>query len=292
MARPGALELTSDPTALAPERLLVFEVRGSIQDFVKAVNEVAGLDFIDEEELEGDEEDKAPVAYLLVPDARAMEQILSLWKRWSAGGLDASKPWAKVFDLLRDLRTWGPDDRLSEEEQTFLEEEIEGRPDSDLILLEIEVLFSTNPERAGRYEGAVLEAILNNIFANAGRIVHRTYIEDIAYHALLVSVPVVVVRSIVKRSRESILGLDAVWHIRPQSLAPSIEVADPVTEPLRPGPAPEKPPILALLDGVPIARHPLLADRLEVLDLFELEPDTPVANRMHGTAMASLIVHG
>lgn len=288
MARPGALELTSDPTALAPERLLVFEVRGSIQDFAKAVNEVGGLDFIDEEELEGDEEDKAPVAYLLVPDARAMDQILSLWKRWSAGRLDPSKPWAKVFDLLRDLRTWGPDNRLSEEEQTFLEEEIEERPDDDLILLEVELVFSTKPERAGSYEAAVSDFII----ADGGRIVHRAYVEDIAYHALLVSLPVVAVRSIVERSRESILGLEAVWHIRPQSLAPSIDIADPVTEPLRPAPAPEKPPILALLDGVPIARHPLLADRLEVLDLFELEPDTPVANRVHGTAMASLIVHG
>lgn len=288
MARPGTLELRSDPTALAPERLLVFEVRGSIQEFAKAVNEVVGLDFIDEEELEGDEGDKAPVAYLLVPDAQAMDQILSLWKRWSAGRLDASKPWAKVFDLLRDLRTWGPDDRLSEEEQTFLEEEIEERSDDDLILLEVELVFSKKPERASSYEAAVSDSIL----ADGGRVVHRAYVEDIAYHALLVSLPVAAVRSIVERSGESILGLDAVWHIRPQSLAPSIEIADPVTEPLRPGPAPEKPPILALLDGVPIARHPLLADRLEVLDLFELEPDTPVANRVHGTAMASLIVHG
>ncbi|KAA0592299.1 S8 family peptidase [Azospirillum lipoferum] len=288
MARPGALELTADPTALAPERLLVFEVRGSIQEFAKAVNEIAGLDFIDEEELEGDEGDKAPVAYLLVPDAQAMEQILSSWKRWSAGRLDASKPWAKVFDLLRDLRTWGPDDRLSEEEQTFLEEEIEGRPDNDLILLEVELVFSDKPERAISYEAAVSDSILTY----GGRIAHRAYVEDIAYHALLVSLPAVAVRSIVERSPESILGLNAVWHIRPQSLAPSIDIADPVTEPLRPGPVPEKPPILALLDGVPIARHPLLADRLEVLDLFELEPDTPVANRVHGTAMASLIVHG
>ena len=50
--------------------------------------------------------------------------------------------------------------------------------------------------------------------------------------------------------------------------------------------------ILALIDGVPIARHPLLERHLSVDDIFGLEPSTMVANRHHGTAMSSLIIHG
>src|SRR6185437_7398032 len=51
-------------------------------------------------------------------------------------------------------------------------------------------------------------------------------------------------------------------------------------------------PILGLLDGVPVAAHALLANHLVVDDQFALEPNAPVADRIHGTAMASLIVHG
>lgn len=43
---------------------------------------------------------------------------------------------------------------------------------------------------------------------------------------------------------------------------------------------------------MPIAAHVLLNNRVVVDDQFGLEPLAPVADRVHGTAMASLIVHG
>lgn len=61
---PSGLELRADPTALAPERLLVFEVPGAIGAFAAAVRSVPGLELVDEEELESDEGDKVPVAHL------------------------------------------------------------------------------------------------------------------------------------------------------------------------------------------------------------------------------------
>jgi len=60
----SGLELRADPTALAPERLLVFEVRGSISGFAGVVRKVPGLEMVDEEDIAPDE-DKQPVAYLL-----------------------------------------------------------------------------------------------------------------------------------------------------------------------------------------------------------------------------------
>jgi len=72
------LELRSDPTALAPERLLVFEIRGAVRDFARTIQRVSGLELIDEDELAGDESDKAPAVYLMVPDQRALAEILSL----------------------------------------------------------------------------------------------------------------------------------------------------------------------------------------------------------------------
>jgi len=57
----SSIELRADPSALAPERLLVFEVKGAIGQFAAAIRRVPGLELIDEEELIGDD-DKAPVA--------------------------------------------------------------------------------------------------------------------------------------------------------------------------------------------------------------------------------------
>jgi hypothetical protein len=134
------LELRADPAALAPERLLVFEVRGAIGAFAAAIRNVPGLELIDEEELEPDHEDKAPVAYLMVPDLRALRNIESLWRRWLRGDLARGEtPWRDVFGLLRDLRTWGPADRVQPAESDILTEEIFGRRDDDPVRLEIEL---------------------------------------------------------------------------------------------------------------------------------------------------------
>ena len=72
---PNGLELRADPSALAPERLLVFEVRGTLNAFAAAVRRVPGLELVDEEELAADDNDKAPVAYLMVPDTRALREL-------------------------------------------------------------------------------------------------------------------------------------------------------------------------------------------------------------------------
>ena len=99
------LELRADPNGLAPERLLVFELTGDVATFTRAAGNVPGLEFIAAEEIEADEEDKNPVLYLLVPDAEALRQMLSLWRDWLAGRElpRGFAPWRAVFLQLRDL---------------------------------------------------------------------------------------------------------------------------------------------------------------------------------------------
>lgn len=285
----NSLEMRADPTALAPERLLVFEVRGAINAFANAIQRVPGLELIDEEELETDDADKEPVAYLLMPDVEALRQLESLWRRWQRGQLVVGEtPWRDVFQTLRDLRPWGPQDRVQPVDASQLIEEIDGRSDSELARLEIELIFRTQAVAGARSEEEVRAAVI----AREGRIISRARIDDIAYHALLVDLPVWAVRQIIEQSVEGVAGLEPVMHIRPQSLATTIETAD--AEPLEGGAAdvPRGEPILALLDGVPVAGHPLLAGHIVLDDVFDLEPQALVANRTHGTAMASLIVHG
>ncbi|TIP75574.1 MAG: hypothetical protein E5X63_42735, partial [Mesorhizobium sp.] len=171
---PTGLSLRADPSALAPERLLVFEVKGDVANFARAVSRVPGLELIDEEELPSDE-DKAPFAYLLVPDLVALRQILSLWQTWlSVGELpDGYAPWRDVFGCLRDLRVWGPADRVQPLDVEILEEEIEGRDDEELVSLEFELIY-----RGAVAVGAAAEsAVVQSIAQAGGNVIHRARID-------------------------------------------------------------------------------------------------------------------
>ncbi|MCY0146590.1 S8 family peptidase [Hoeflea sp. G2-23] len=268
----------------------MFEVRGSINAFANAVQNVAGLELVDEEELDSDEGDKQPYAYLLVPDMVALRNLESLWRRWQNGQLVRGEaPWATVFDLLRDLRPWGPLDRVHRSDASLLAAVIDGRDEEELVRLEVELVYRGHRAVAEEQEANVRVAIV----ARGGVVVSRARIADIGYHALLADIPVHAVREIVERRSEGIAGLEPILHIRPQSAPTTIEIADVEEEDAGAGPAlPLGEPVLALLDGVPVANHRLLAGHIDLDDPFDLEPDALVNNRSHGTAMASLIVHG
>jgi Subtilase family len=282
------LELRADPAALAPERLLVFEVRGAIAPFANAIRKIPGLELIDEEELAEDEDDKGPIAYLLMPNVAALQQLESLWRRWLSNKLiQGETPWRDVFALLRDLRPWGPNDRVQKEDADELLHEIGIQADDVMIRLEIELIFRSNQVDGDRAESEVRAAVA----ARDGRVISRSRLDDIAYHALLVDLPVWAVRQIADRQIDGVAGLEPVMYIRPQSIAALTGVADETEsgtiEEITLGS-----PILALLDGVPVAAHPLLRQHVIVDDQFGLEPTALVANREHGTAMSSLIIHG
>ena len=284
------LELYSDATALAPERLLVFEVRSSISSFANAIRNVPGLDLIDEEELPDDDDDKNPAAYLVVPSDAALRQVVQLWRRWEGKRElpDGLKPWRNVFETLRDVRAWGPQDRVSDAERSILQDEIVGRAANEFVSVELELVFRRN-------EGVATEAevsVVNAIGRSGGKVHSKARIRDIGYHAILSELPVSAIKEILQLKQSSIVGLESVQYIRPQSLAADyteteVEQLSEVIES-----DPSSTPILAILDGVPMQRHPLLTNHVIVDDVFELEENALVSSRVHGTAMASLIVHG
>jgi hypothetical protein len=285
------LALKRDPAALAPERLLVFELRGSIGTFVNAVRKVSGLELIDEEELEADDRDSAPTIYLMVPNGTALRQIVSLWEIWRSGEKlpRGFTPWRDVFATLRDIRPWNATDRLVDEERDILAAEVAALPDEAPVRLEVELVFRQSTEISVESERVSQQAIA----AAGGTVVSRCRIPEISYHSLLAELPAKEIRQIIERSAATIAGLEPVMHIRPQSTASTIDATDPIeTEPSPTGIAIEQTPILALIDGVPVAQHPLLAGTIVLDDQFGLVPQTQVADRVHGTAMASLILRG
>jgi hypothetical protein len=269
---------------MAPERLLVFELTGDISNFARAAARVPGLEFLGAEDLEGDEHDKNPVLYLLIPDAAALTQLLSLWRDWLANRALPSgfAPWRSLFTQLRDIRPWGPRDRVTEEDLSILAQEhadAQGR-----VKLEIELVF--------RVQGDPVEAAARQALQNVGgEIISRTRIDGAGYHALLVTVPEAELVRVRARGNQGLVAQESILHIRPQSVAHLniFEVQQNIQ--VQPKNLPGNDPIAAIFDAVPLAAHPLLANRLSVDDIFNLEP-LAAGLRFHGTAMASAVVHG
>ena len=144
--------LREDPAGIAPERALVLEVAGAISDFQDAARRIPGLEFLGDEETEfepdtdfavrdtrkgreGQVRDDKRVAgrlYLAMPDTRALQELVGLWDRHQAGERPARgfRPWFDLFDRLRQLRAWGPLDRLPESTVEWLADELEARTES------------------------------------------------------------------------------------------------------------------------------------------------------------------
>ena len=262
---------------------MVFELTGDVQQFAKVAARVIGLEFLGAEDLEADETDPNPVLYLMVPDARALRELLSLWRRFLAGDqFPGAAQWRYLFGQLRDVRPWGPADRVTEEDLRILADEHAGA--DGLVRLEVELVYRRDAEAVERDAREVVRA------AN-GQVLARSRIDGAAYHALLVKVPEAELTRIRARAGEGLVGADSIQHIRPQSLVQVSEFETQATAVPDAPPAPNGAPIAAILDAVPVAGHPRLAGRLVVDDPFNLEP-LAVGSRQHGTAMASAVVHG
>jgi hypothetical protein len=270
---------------MAPERLLVFELTSGVANFARAAAAVPGLEFVGAEDVEPDETDKTPVLYLLIPDAAALRQLLTLWRDWLSN-CDLPRglaPWKSLFSHLRDLRPWGPRDRVTPEDLATLAEE-HGDADGH-VRLELELVF--------RAEGDLVEMAAREALRNVrGQVISRTRIDGAGYHALLAQVPAAELARVRARGDQGLVAEEAILSIRPQSV-PQLNIFEIQTDVEVAAKALPTTPesIAAIFDAVPLAGHPLLTDRLNIDDIFNLEP-LSVGTRVHGTAMASAVVHG
>ena len=307
----NGLSLLDDPSGIAPERALVLEVAGSVVDFQALAARMAGLEFLGDEEIEfepdddffevdsrrgreGERRTDRPLGgrlYLAMPDVEALRQLLSLWGRWRR---EEDLPsgfarWRDVFASLREIRPWGPADRLSDETVARWRERMEDDAGA-LHRIEVELWFRENEtNRAAAYR-RVAEVVVEA----GGTIVDHAVIEEIGYEAALIDLPSAAMERLVGREEVHLVVSDDVMFLRPQS---SIDVpepgdhAEPDAEVPQDEPA-DLAPVAALLDGMPVQNHALLDGRLTLDDPDGLEVMSVVAERYHGTAMASLILHG
>jgi len=294
------------PGGAQPEQVLVLEIIGTVDEFARAVRRIPGLEWLaewDVDDLAADEDfyreaDPAHVLsgrlFLIMSNQNAMEQLLSLWRQYRrapdarfAQGLNRFKD---VFRQLRTVRPWGPADRLLEGGASEAwQDQLAVGPQT--MRFEAELWFRSNDGARSvarqRFEDTIVQA--------NGRILSEAIISDIAYHGVLAEVPSQAVAAVLAGQ------IDVAWVTCNDVMVFSplgqsvVEVPD--QEPLgiapaRPQAAGMQPTTVALLDGLPLENHQLLAGRLRVDDPDGLAANYSARSRIHGTAMASLIIHG
>src|SRR5581483_7730 len=246
-AQPAAqatMTLRADPDGIAPERAIVFEVAGSLGDFYSQAGRILGLEFLLEDDVELPPDDDfhiveikkgeqlrsdSPIGgrlYMAMPDLRALQEILRLWDIYRRGEAMpwGFAPWKTLFDLLRDVRAWGPVDRVPPETLDYWRERIHARPEEP-VRFEVELWFH---QRADRRARTALE-IGDQIAALGGQVVSAAAIEPIRYHGMLVDLPPERVTELLEHPDVTLARLDDIMYLRPQSVAvfPDLE-DDPV----------------------------------------------------------------
>jgi len=299
--------LQQTASGIDPEEVLVIETIGSVENFANAVKLIEGFEWMGEIELDEiipddiffdeakPDKQLSGRLYLVMSNQRALEEMLSLWSRYIADqdfkferGLTKFRD---VFLHLKNIRRWDVQDRLLETGiiQIWQEDlELDG---DRAITFEIELWFRGNTSE--RSASAV--RISDLISAQNGQILNQCIIEDIAYHGILAELPANAIRYILDTRATELVRCDNIMFFRPSG---QIVVGDRqpegdtgVTELLPLHPAAGE-PIIGLLDGVPLSNHRLLSDRIVIDDPDNWESEYSASERVHGTAMASLIIHG
>lgn len=297
--------LRSDMTGIEPEEVLVLETAGRVEDFVKALQGMRGLEWlgdIDIDEIAPDEDfyigeheakNLPGRLYLVMTNQQGLRHLLSMWRLYEAHP-DAPPfargrmKWRDLFDQLHAVRPWGPEDRLRE---TGLEDELNDIVPGaqEVVVAEIELWYRAE-DQARRVASEAVKAAVGEAH---GSVTGEASIPDIRYHALLATLPLESAREIV-RHEGSLVRMGHVLDIRPAGQS----VSTPTDQPEADNPSPRAmdpvatAPVVAMLDGLPLQQHQAYAGALVVDDPDGWEETYPVSARNHGTAMASLILRG
>lgn len=303
--------LQTEAAGITPEEVVVLETVGPVEGFIVAVRNIEGLEWlgeVEEEDIPPDDDffvaDREGAArldktlrgrvFLILTNQQALQQLLSLWDSWKAGNVLAHGlgKWGDVFAQLRDVRPWGVQDRLIE---TGILDDWRERVNhnDEVIPCEIELWFRNDPRR----RRTARDRVVSLVGGLGGQVLQEATIEEIAYQAVLVRLPVGAVRPILEEAGQdtAFVQCEQIQFFRASGQMAGVIVEDERTVDaarIEPPAPPLGEPVVALLDGLPLQNHQRLAGRLVVDDPDGYETQYPANERRHGTAMASLILHG
>lgn len=312
------IALYDSADSLTPERVLVLEIAGSVTNFANAIRKVEGFELLAErldsspldseifyEEKKNERKQVIKTAYLTMSSQKGLQKLLSIWKQYKASGsvLRGQAPLRDAFLQLHDIRFWSTRDRL---ESTHLLEDWAERlqynekvEEDELVSFEIELWF-----RESNSARAQAASQVQSVICRCGGKVESTYVEEsIQYYGLLGQLPASQVREVINSQGEALelMRCDEVMFFRPlgqcaspvvfdESTNSPIEFVDQSDDALL---GSDDTPVIALLDGLPLENHAALANRLLIddEDCIEEAYESP-KQQVHGTSMASLIIHG
>lgn len=299
--------MTDEPEAAPPEFVLVLEIAGELDEFVSAVSRVPGLEYLAEElgdkledtslfavqDREGGRRRARRELFVVATDERAAAELERLWTLWQAGTPLAIgwRRWQAVFERLISVRQWNDHDRLTRTGVLDAWRDELREEGDEPIPFEVELWFRAAEDRRAVEE----ERLAADLRAAGGRLLRHFMLEEISYHGVLAELPARVLRRTAETVEAAWLSGQGVRFLRAagQAAVPVVEELE--LEDFEAPDAPteiDRPPRVALLDGVPIAGHRLLAGRIVLDDPEGWEETAEVRHRQHGTAMASAILHG
>lgn len=245
----------------------------------------------EDEELEPDESGETGQIYLTMPTPQGLKALLAKWARYKQGkpsqGPNESALWA-LFGYLRDLRAYSVQDRIDSSVIRHIEALLQkdpGRP----VLIEIDLWFRATARQRELAQAALVDLLQ----LDSAELLDAVTIEEIQYQAVLIRAPVSVAYEISQRHGR-LANANEVMSIRTQSVS---EEPVPLSANITPMASAalsvvEGPCVTGIIDGYPISEHAKLAGRLVIAEADVTAAQAPVAVRYHGTAMASLVVHG
>ena len=304
-------ELVASAITSDPELVAVFDLAGSEEGFMRAAAKVPGLEFLvesQEDYVDPDDDfyyeatgeiadDGVPCSlYMVMSDARAVTELVRLFGLWQDDqsitferGLN---PLKNVFGLLRSVRKWGPEDRVRE--TGLLEawqEDVEMIGAQGYARVEVELWYRDDEARRRAAEQDVVKIISDA----SGRFVNSSSVAEIAFHSVLADIPYNTVEQVLRRGTDAIdlLQTESVMFVsahRPMAI-PVLEPVELAAVPVVVSPSTGLPRI-ALLDGLPLENHEALRGRVLIDDPDDRGSKYAPSQQSHGTAMASLIIHG
>ncbi|MGI8881010.1 MAG: S8 family peptidase [Jatrophihabitans sp.] len=295
------IQIAASIQASDPQLVLVMEARDENIDLVGVADKL-GLELISQAETRVDPDGEFELAskrarsplvtsclHAICVSQTSLDELLSLWRSWRRGEkLPLGRtPLRDFFAHLKDVRLWGPQDRLK-----LIDWDVHfaGREPDSLVSIDIELWFRASAERRTAVQSEVA-ALLKR---DGGTATSWAIIEEIGYHGLKATVPN---RLVERLARGQFDAVQTVQSANVMYLRATGQVALPTSEDAEHDVGtdtaePTGNPVLCLFDGVPASNHPLLSGRVSVLDPDDLESGYTVNERRHGTAMVSAAIWG
>lgn len=292
--------LTASLGASDPQLVIVFEAIDERED-LSGVAVRAGLEILAEVERDFEPDPDFPrksvnkdlpvtgCLHAVCINEQAKANIITQWRKWqNAGKVDTGyAPLRQLFAHLKDVRAWGPQDRVRSADVAAA---LGGMLPGDHTV-EIELWYRRSEAARQRAESEVTTLIQQG----GGEVISTAQVAEVGYHGMKCRISREQLQRLASGDYDAVAAVKSAHVMYLRLTAQSFQVSEesPVAQ-VGDAPPLALDPVLCVLDGVPVANHPLLAGRVIVEDPDDLGADTIVESelRRHGTAMASVCVWG